>query len=290
MTLPVIELTRYRRIDATNQLRKAKATDDDYLQVIDYPCILKENGKTAIVYDDAPEDTAALLEVCKRIKYSTADRTDGMISRSRTFGFQPRIPIRRNFCSTASLTREDPVSTSELFRWGSLTSRWMAQHAPSQYAAQLYSWGRVLPCWKIPASVWTSGIVNWTNPLPYHCDRGNFLRSWNAMVVMSKGVQGGKLVMPGYGIAFDFAKAPRPRIITFDGSHALHGVSPIYRFSEDAYRYSVVWYALNGLSRGLQPEAELARIRVLKTHKEQARHAGGKANNDPQPADENVKC
>lgn len=48
----------------------------------------------------------------------------------------------------------------------------------------------ILPEWRLKDQPFTSGIVNRSNPLPYHLDSGNLKGSMSAMVVMQQGVLG----------------------------------------------------------------------------------------------------
>jgi hypothetical protein len=88
------------------------------------------------------------------------------------------------------------------------------------------------------------------------------------MVASQRGMKGGHLVVPKYGIAFGFSK---PALIMFDGQSLLHGVLPMEKQTKNAYRYSVVYYALQQMCHCLSPAEELARIRTIKTDREQRR-------------------
>ena len=119
--------------------------------------------------------------------------------------------------------------------------------------------------------VFTSGICNYNNPLRLHYDKGNFPGSWSAMFAFTHSIRGGNLVLPGYRVAFRFNK---PSFIIFDGQKNLHGVTPIKYLGKSGFRYSVVYYAMQGMCRCLSTGEELERIRVVKTGRERKR-AGG---------------
>ena len=123
----------------------------------------------------------------------------------------------------------------------------------------------------MPGGIFTSGICNYNNPLRLHHDKGNFPGSWSAMFAFTHNVKGGLLVLPGYRIAFRFHK---PSFIIFDGQKNLHGVSPIRYVGTGGYRYSVVYYAMNGMQNCLSAREELERIRVVKTQREVKRAKG----------------
>ena len=43
----------------------------------------------------------------------------------------------------------------------------------------------VRPEWRIPGTIFTSGIINKNNPLRYHRDAGNFPRLWSCMYAIA---------------------------------------------------------------------------------------------------------
>lgn len=272
--LPTTPLSRVR-VDVA-ALKMHGATDAHYTQVVTEPAVFTEGGQPRIIFDHAPFPGTNLVQACKSITYTVEDRTSGLTSRSRIFGFQPRNALRRDFCGAAGMAYDHPAAhrtfTAAALRMADVFD---AQH-PAGAAAQRTQVQGVLPEWRLPGGAFTSGIVNWDNPLRYHHDGGNFAGAWSAMVVLAHGIAGGRLVLPEYGLAFDFA-GPRPMVILFDGQGVLHGVTRIEKTRADGYRYSIVWYALKGMCKCLTQREELARIRKVKTEREQKRRGGGKA-------------
>lgn len=260
-----------KRIDASH-LFKQPAEDDQYDRIIDKPTmVLSNDGNEVIaVFDSVDRDTSSLLSSLAEVKYAVDWRTDGMQSRSRTFGAQPRIPLRRNFCSVASTVRRHPRAHREVEHWAHYAQQFLEKHVPEVARAQSEKLcAEVLPDWRMNGDMFTSAIVNETVGLWHHHDAGNQKNSWNVMMVLCDAVPGGLTVFPEYGIAFKYDGA---NIIAFDGVRHLHGVTECHA-GGSGYRYSLVYYALSGLAKCGTPQQEVDRIRKLKTEAERRRHS-----------------
>jgi hypothetical protein len=127
---------------------------------------------------------------------------------------------------------------------------------------------KVLNEWAIRDTPFTSGIINKNNPLKYHFDAGNFRGMYSCMVGFKQDVGGGFLALPDYGVAVEIA---HNSVFMFDGQEILHGVTPIRRLSTKAFRYTIVYYSLQQIWKCLPLDGELARIRKLKTEREEKR-------------------
>lgn len=232
-----------------------------------------EDGEPVVLFNNDFSGAGELLEALRSIRYHRSQRAEGLESNSRTFGFLPRVTIRRDFCTATALHAESPVQAGVLAKWADRAARiWDMSDRDGVHRQEALLRKRVKPEWILPGKVFTSGICNYNNPLRFHYDKGNFPGSWSAMFAFTHNVKGGNLVLPGYRIAFSFR---RPSFIIFDGQANLHGVSPIKYVGKGGYRYSVVYYAMQGMCRCLTPDEELQRIRIVKTQREHKR-AGGK--------------
>ena len=78
------------------------------------------------------------------------------------------------------------------------------------------------------------------------------------MVTTSLDVQGGNLVFPQYRAALS---VEGNRLFMFAGARDLHGVSPLHARNAHAFRYSVVYYALQQMCHCLEPTEEIRRAR-----------------------------
>jgi hypothetical protein len=95
-------------------------------------------------------------------------------------------------------------------------------------------------------SPFTNGIINKTNSLVYHFDKGNYPGAMTCLFLFKKDIHGGKLVLPLLDLAID---ADDGSALLFDGNFLLHGVSPIRQMSEESYRYTVVYYTLEAVKK-----------------------------------------
>ena len=254
---------------AEYQLRSAQV--EDCAELIEEPVILLENGQPKIVYLHlaGQEDLSGLVGLLRKVRYDTTERTRGLLSTSRVFGYEPRKMMRKEYCSMTSLRLDAPQAFGALQQTAEIVERYYAATNPVLYGQHReLARNKVRSEWRM-STVFTSGIVNFNNPLPYHFDRGNFAKVWSAMLVFKgAGVEGGELAVPEYDLRFAL---PDHSLFMFDGQALLHGVTPIRKTQADSYRLSVVYYSLRGMWQCLAPGAELARIRKVRTQRERKR-------------------
>lgn len=224
-----------------------------------------------------PSEAVALKRAVARAKFVTTKRGEekiyangkGASSASKVFGYSPRYPLRKSdVCRPAAWAREDREAHALVCSFGPKLSAMLADHNPAMHARQAAMVERVLPQWRIRDSLFTSGIANKNNPLPYHFDADNFEGAWSAMIVLQNDAQGGRLVVPRWRTAFEFDGCSA---LFFDGQSLLHGVEPIRLTSSLSYRYSIVYYALRRMCECMSPVEELERAKLIKSDREQAR-------------------
>lgn len=98
---------------------KRSALETDCSTLITEPCVLKnEAGEVIAIYDRLPSEVEALREGLKHVKYQTTERTGGLKTVSRIFGFMPRVTLRSDFCRMANLAQEMPEVNALLMKWG----------------------------------------------------------------------------------------------------------------------------------------------------------------------------
>lgn len=252
------------------EYRDRTAQESDYRSVTTESTLVEDadSGRVEAVYlAHLPDDTTALEDVLRRVRVAWNTRTGGMPSQSRTFGARPRIRIHDDYCSLATLARDDPAAHAVLEEWAGVAARHYQRFGPEVYARHLRAAQRVLPAWLIRGTPFSSGIVNRDNPLPYHHDRGNVKNAWSAMLGFKRGCVGGYLALPEYDIAFEIADRS---LLLFDGQRVLHGVTP-FTVALDGWRFTVVYYTLEQMWRCLPPGEELARIRRKRAQRENTR-------------------
>lgn len=260
-----------REVDLPSLQRKVAAKDIDVSTIVDAPAVIYEGDVPRIVLLHPEEDLSKLENALRTIKYGTGYRTVGLKSTSRVIGSQPRLTIRRDFCCESLCAKEHPAEHSEMVSKAALAARYFEQHAPEQFSKQsTLLKEKVLPEWHMPGGVYTSGIANKNNELRYHTDAGNFKGFWSAMFVFTRGIQGGKLILPQLDVGVSFRSGD---LILFDGGSLLHGVTAIRSMIPNSYRYSLVFYGLQQMCHCLSVEEELQRIRTKKTEREHKRLA-----------------
>lgn len=221
---------------------KRTALNSDIKDVIRESVVVTDNGKIKIIYLDLDEvglDYKQITEAVKRIKYDTTERTGGLKTTSRIFGFAPRVTLRKDFCSSTSLAREFPKEHGIICDYAEKIADIYLNIDPDTFTRHKEMTDKVLPEWKIKRSLFTSGIVNKNNPLKYHFDAGNFKDVYSRMLGFKNNVEGGYLAVPAYNLALEIKNNS---LVIFDGQNILHGVTPIKYLSKDGYRYTIVYY------------------------------------------------
>lgn len=243
--------------------RMRSARESDYAQLLSTPFQVLENGKPIIVYCWPEEDFSDVMAALPNVDYRKSARTGGLVTRSRIFGFQPRIALRRDYCTAASLSYDQPSEHSIVFNHALTVSKYYKLFNPELYEKHLkMAEEKVLPEYRISGNPFTSGIINKNNPLKYHFDAGNFKNVWSAMLVFKSQIEGGHLSLPEYGIGVELK---HKSLFLFDGQAVLHGVTPIKKLSPEALRFSIVYYSLQGMWNCEPLGRELERVRNRRT-------------------------
>ncbi len=119
------------------------------------------------------------------------------------------------------------------------------KHSPQAYDRQKTYVEGIKPHWRIANTIFTSGIVNLNYNINYHYDAANWKDVHSAMLVLSGGHEGGRLILPKYKAGLELKDKS---VLIFNGSNVLHGVTPL-RLPENGYRISIVFYAMKNLCK-----------------------------------------
>ena len=268
--LPVIKVKRVIEKKAAREFR-GDVVPDLAPDITEAGIFVDEDtNEPFLVYMPMEEDMVPELRAAVRgVKYSSSGVTRqqmGIENHSRTFGMAPRKPFQtREACRPTSLSYEQPEIHDVLVRTADRLSQMMRQIAPEVYENDKTETGAVADEWRISEdSLWTSGVINKTSTLPYHYDGNNF-DMWSAMPVVRRGIRGGALSMPEYGVTVECRDG---WVLFFPGYRYLHGVTPIAHVTKDAYRYSVVYYCLRGMKDCFTYAVEQAEARKKRTQRE----------------------
>lgn len=257
-----VDLKAYKR-------RGAQEGDCDTL--INFDCLITENGKPRILYMKLKTDTSALRWAVKSIRYQNNKRTtelenDAGKNISRVFGFMPKRALRNDFCSSTRMATETPKQHHVITDFATELAEIYREYFPETFEEHVkITSEKVREEWMIGGGPFTSGIVNKDNPLKYHHDAGNFKGVLSNMVAFKKGVDGGRLCCPEFGVKFEIEDNT---LLIFDGQSILHGVTPINKLHPDAYRYTIVYYSLMQMWRCDSVNEEIYRIRKVKKARE----------------------
>lgn len=231
---------------------------------------VKPGGDPFLIYTRVdPALLMPLRSAVQSIKYELGRRTQGMVSRSRVFGYAPRIQRRNLACRMTTLARESPDPHRIVCDAARLAWQVYRQQHPQQADRHMkIALDNVLNQWRIGETPFTSGIVNNNNPLVYHFDTGNFKNVWSAMFVLKSGVAGGHLSVPELGVRLECSDCS---LVLFDGQSLLHGVTPIQKLHPNSYRYSVVYYSLQNMWHCQTITDELLKMQDARTKIEKKR-------------------
>jgi len=223
------------------------------------------------VYVELEHQLPQVVAALRTVRFGKAGRTDGMYSVSRTFGYAPKQAVRgKETCHRATLAREAPEAHAAIASLAPVVEQWYRQVHGELYAQHAATVSTVLPEWRLHGGVFTSGIINKNNQLPYHFDKGNFADCWSNMLVFKNHCAGGDLVCPELDVCF---KLRDHSLLMFDGQSILHGVTPFRLTRPDGWRYSIVFYSLQQMWR-CDPAVDSARLHAQRrTERERARFA-----------------
>jgi hypothetical protein len=237
------------------------------------------NVTDAGVYADADTDTpvfaylplAAWVRVLLRrnivgYRVSAVTRNANYSTRSTTFGYSPRAAInRREGCQLSAFGRDELQREAALDSTANVLRNMMIDIDPALVDRDRDRLSVIKPDWFLgEQELWTSGVINQDSQLPYHRDSFNF-PTWSAMPVLRRAMDGGHLHIPEY----DAVIACRDGFAVFFPGHDLvHGVTPMRARTKDAYRYSIVYYALRGMKDCHTAAEETAYARRRRTERE----------------------
>ncbi len=227
----------------------------------------KETGEAILVYAPYPAAITPLRKAVLDTNYSTTLRASGTRNVSRTFGFTNRSAVlQREACTPTSLAWESPEAQITLNETAKVLGDYLREQLPEVFEHDMNELEQVLPEWRMTEdALWTSGVINQSSALPYHRDGSNF-DTWSAMPVVRRGMDGGNLHMPEYGITINCRDG---WALWFNGYAYVHGVTPMSPRAKDGYRYSIVFYAKRGMKDCHTYAVELGEARARRQGREE---------------------
>lgn len=224
-----------------------------------------DTGETVMAV--LPVEAPDLRRACLSLKYTDLRRASGAKNLSANFGYQPRRPsYSRDACRASGVAKEFPAAEAALDAWAGVLARMLREIDAKIEARDRETMLQVGSSWKLGDSeLWTSGVINRSSTLPYHRDGFNF-PTWSAMPVFRRGMTGGHLHIPEYGVVLPCRDSTA---VFFPGHQLVHGVTPMQLRKPDGYRLSVVYYALKGMKSCLEGALETEYAQKARTAREQ---------------------
>lgn len=267
LTLPEFEITRVVGRDDADKLIGLTVEDNE--PNVSEAGIYRdsETGEVVLLYMPHPGDTAPLRRAILGMKMGKTLRAGGVTNKSRTFGMATKsVMLKRESCRPTSMTWDNPKAQIILNMTASALGQSLRELLPEIYEQDKEILEQVLPEWRMTEdALWTSGVINQASQLPFHRDRANF-ETWSAMPVLRRGMSGGHLTMPEYGITVNCRDGWS---LFFNGHRYVHGVTPMKLKSKDGYRYSIVFYALRGMKDCHTYAVEVGEARRKRTQREE---------------------
>jgi hypothetical protein len=274
-TLPEFEIKRILTKEEADKVVGEKVTDQE--PNVNEAGIYRDadTGEAILVYAPYPKPVTELRKVVLDTNYSTTLRSSGTRNASRTFGFTTRSAVlQRESCTPTSLSWESPEAQITLNQTAEDLAAFLLKELPEVYEQSHNEIQQVLPEWRMTEdALWTSGVINQSSALPYHRDGANF-DTWSAMPVVRRGMDGGHLHMPEYGITINCRDG---WALYFNGYAYVHGVTPMSTRAKDGYRYSIVFYAKRGMKDCHTYAVEVGEARARRKERET-----GMANDTPE--------
>ena len=226
------------------------AIDSDCKNRIDFDAKIYLGGELAMVHlHDVGFDLDPVYKHFNKFKkWTSATRTtkrSSLKSNCKTFGYQPRNPLRGQPCNPSILCKQSPEIWSMLMQISKQVSEvYKKENEKVWLSHNLTTSEKVKDDYRISGTPFTSGIVNKSSRLQYHFDSGNFPDVWSAMLGVSRGISGGDLCLPELDTRIEINNGS---LTFFNGQGLLHGVSKFKRTKPCSDRYTIVWYSLERL-------------------------------------------
>mgnify|MGYP007122136967 CR=1 FL=1 len=205
---------------------------------------LDQNGrKIAYVGDMEHYDCDAVFNYLGGLQIKEQSRmSKGVTSKHIQIGFQPGNGLRGNFCSpTVSMHANKDLQVFGYYM-ALFGEEEYKRVMPEMYALHVEEMKRLKDKKMLisPRSLFTSAVINRSNQIQYHYDRGNTKEGATMMCYILKGTKGGELLLPEVDLAINVKNNV---FMLMEGHRMIHGVAPIERTYEGAERYSVVYYS-----------------------------------------------
>ncbi len=165
-----------------------------------------------------------------------------------TFGFKPSRPVFGHSAGPTDYTYKHPKGYARLAEVAEQLEQIGIHHLGKEFEDQVNrSKTNILPEYRIGNTSFTQGVINRSNQLVWHYDKGNYPDSYSIMLwVLDGQLSGGELLVPSLNA---FARPTDSGFFIFKGQNLIHGVAPIMKRSIGAERMSVVLYTIAAMEK-----------------------------------------
>lgn len=245
---------------------------EHYNQIINEDCYLKLKGKIKGFYIKIDESIIKTLEkTVNNTKFVNSYRTKKAINtRSSVFGFLPRNPMRQDYCRISESTKKEKNNFINLYNFSKKLSEHYNRFLQDKYNEDLNLINNnIKEEWKFEKdNPFTTISINVNHAIKYHKDTANYKGSYSNVLIVSKGIKGGELVLPEYEVALSQESG---FLLVFDGQNEIHGVMPIHKETNNSFRASIVYYALENMKHCYPYKEEVKRIKIKDTERAKKR-------------------
>lgn len=217
-----------------------------------------ESGDPMVLVARIPDTFRTLFErarlAVETYPRGSVRRQSGTANECSTFGYLAgNVAMRRYGCRSCGPATTAPEQHAVVCALAEPLTLLLQAHLPARAAADALLASQIGPDWRLEGSPWTSGVINYDSPLPYHRDANN-LHTWSAMVVWRRRTTGGNLHVPDYDLTLPCRDA---EVIYFPGWALGHAVTPL-SVKARGYRRTAVFYTVARM-RGCAPADDQVR-------------------------------
>ena len=269
-----METIELKQVANADKLLRTTPPDDHGSRLIKHDSKLVIGGECVGIYVNLPaSEVAEMRDVARSTKFvATARARHGLPTQSSVFGSLPRVPIRVDFCRFSQQSTKEQRNFMAAFNYSERIAAIYQEHLPEAYAYNLRLLREnVHADWRPNDTPFTTCNFNINHAIKYHRDSGNFKGVFSNVLILKDGIEGGQLVFPELGIAFEQADGA---LGIFDGQKWVHGVTALQKLKPSGYRASIVYYALSGMKNCYPYKDETARFKKLRVEKEERRARG----------------
>jgi hypothetical protein len=240
----------------------------EFKTLITKPTIFeKENGEIIGGYFLLPEENiSAMRSICHNTKISkTARVTTGLPTQSSVFGAVSRTALRQDYCRFTANTRNEKSNFEAVLQYAEVAASIHKKFFPQNYELAMQEAKNISGGWLMGSTPYATCNFNFNHAIKHHVDTGNIEEVFSNVLILRRGVLGGQLVLPDYGVAL----AQQDRAFTvFRGYSEVHGVMPIKAIEPEGYRASIVLYTLKTMKHCYPFQEEIERVRATRLERE----------------------